>query len=262
MIFPHTFWDGRAASLEDQAKGPITNPIEMGMADHDVVVKKIAALKSYALFFKEAFGDDKVDIDRIAQAIAAYERTRLSGNSPGDRWQAKPDEDDPALEDLEEDDEGSTIIPTFTDGKHVSAQVKLGHYVFFNKALCNQCHLGYNFTDSLFHNLGVGWDAKANKLKDIGRFAVTKKDEDQGAFKTPGLREVTKHAPYMHDGSVKTLRAVVELYDQGGNKNPHLSPKLNKKLNLTDDEKLALIAFMKALDGEGYMDTAPALFPR
>ena len=256
-IFPHTFWDGRGKDLEDQAKGPITNPIEMGMPDHDFVVGKIAKITSYGRYFKEAFGDDVVNIDRIAKAIADYERTRLSGNSPWDRWQAKPDADDPDLDDLEEDDDG----PKFSDGKLVSAKVKLGDYVFFNKAQCNQCHLGYHFTDSLFHNLGVGWDPQAKKLKDIGRYEVTKKDEDKGAFKTPGLRETTKHAPYMHDGSVKTLREVVELYNRGGEKNPHLSPKM-KALNLTDAEIDAVVAFMEALDGEGYLDEAPAVFPR
>ena len=104
------------------------------------------------------------------------------------------------------------------------------------------CHLGNNFTDSQFHNLGVGWNKKTRTFADEGRYAVTKKDADRGAFKTPTLREVTKHAPYMHDGSIATLREAVELYNRGGDKNPHLDPKI-EPLRLTDAEVSALVAF-------------------
>ncbi len=229
-LYPHFFWDGRAASLEEQAKGPIANPIEMGNT-HENAVKTIAGIKGYEPFFKSAFGSAEVTIDKIAKAIADYERTRMSGNSPFDKWQAG-------------------------DMKAVSAQVKKGHELFFGKARCNQCHLGQNFTDNLFHNLGVGWDKKAKKHKDSGRIVVSKKPEDEGAFKTPTIRDISKHAPYMHDGSMKTLREVVQHYNKGGNKNPTLSPKI-EPLKLTNKEVDAIVAFMQALDGEGYQDKAP-----
>jgi cytochrome c peroxidase len=160
----------------------------------------------------------------------------MSGNSPYDRWNNG-------------------------DESAVSEEVKLGDRLFFDKAGCNQCHLGYNFTDSLFHNLGVGWKPDTQEFADVGRFAVTSVEIDRGAFKTPTVREVTKRAPYMHDGSVATLREVVELYNRGGEANPYLDPKI-KPLELTEEEINALVAMMEALEGEGYMDAAPASFPR
>jgi cytochrome c peroxidase len=235
-IFPHFFWDGRAASLDEQAMGPMINPIEMGMASHDLVVERIRKTEEYGHYFEQAFGDPEINIDRVAKAIADYERTRMSGNSPVDRWQAG-------------------------DAAAVSAEVKLGYELFFDKAQCNQCHFGQNFTDNRFHNVGVGWDAETKQFKDVGRFELSKAEEDIGAFKTPGLREVTKHPPYMHDGSIATLREVVVHYNIGGIANPHLSPKM-QPLNLTDDEVGALVAFMEALEGEGYQDVAPEMFPQ
>lgn len=236
-IYPHFFWDGRAASLEEQALGPMANPIEMGNT-HEAMVQTLSEVKSYGRYFKEAFGDERITPDRVAKAIADYERTRMSGNSPWDRWQRNKDQ------------------------TAVSEQVKRGHELFFfGKAACNQCHLGQNFTDSSFHNLGVGWDPVARKFKDEGRFAVTKEEKDRGAFKTPTLRDVSRHAPYMHDGSQKTLREVVEYYNKGGTPNETLDANI-KPLNLTPDEVDALVAFMEALDGEGYQDEAPKAFPQ
>lgn len=240
-IYPNFFWDGRANSLEDQALGPMANPIEMGNT-HEAMISTLKGVRGYAEYFEEAFGTPEITKEHVARAIADYERTRVSGNSAFDRWQAKRFEDD------------------YTGGI-LSEKAQKGWELFHNKAECNQCHLGQNFTDGLFHNLGIGWDEKAGKMADVGRYEVSKKDEDMGAFKTPGLREVTKHAPYMHDGSIKTLREVVEHYNKGGHPNPHLSPKI-RKLNLTDDEIDAIVEFMKSLDGEGYMDEAPAAFPQ
>ncbi|MCB0406405.1 MAG: hypothetical protein KDD51_16605 [Bdellovibrionales bacterium] len=234
-IYPNFFWDGRAASLEEQAVGPIANPIEMGNT-HEAVVADLNKIEGYKKYFKEAFGSETVTLDHIAQAIADYERTRLSGNSAWDRWKAG-------------------------DETAVSDEVKLGDSLFFGKAECNQCHLGQNFTDSRFHNLGIGWEAKSKKFADEGRVAISKAKEDTGAFKTPGLREVTKHAPYMHDGSVKTLEEVVEHYNKGGNKNPYLSTRI-RPLKLNDKEKAALVKLMQALEGEGYQDEAPTTFPQ
>lgn len=235
-LYPHFFWDGRAGSLEDQALGPIANPIEMGNT-HAAMIQTLSRIPGYKPYFKQAFGTEAITKERVAHAIADYERTRMSGNSAWDRWRQNRDD------------------------KAVSDQVKLGHDLFYNKARCNQCHLGNTFTDSLFHNLGVGWDAKKKAFVDQGRYVVTKNKADMGAFKTPTLRDVTKHAPYMHDGSQKTLREVVEWYNRGGEKNPYLDPKISP-LHLTPAEVDALIAFMDALDGEGYQDRAPRSFPQ
>ena len=256
-IYPHFFWDGRAASLEEQAGGPIINPIEMGFKDHDAAMASLRTVTGYKPYFKEAFGDEAITIERVTRAMADYERTRLSGNSSWDRWQAEPDPDDPGGED---DFFADEVQKEFTDGKHVSAQVKWGYDLFQGKGACNQCHLGENFTEGLFHNLGVGYDAKTKSFSDEGRFAISGDKADMGAFKTPGLRDLTSRAPYMHDGSHATLRETVLLYNRGGNANPALSPKI-LPLDLTDAEVDAIVAFMEALDGEGYADTTPVVFP-
>lgn len=235
-FYPETFWDGRAASLEEQAVGPMANPIEMG-SSHEVVEATVASIPGYAPFFERAFGDPAVTLDRIAQAIADYERTRISGNSAWDRWR--------------DDEETHGVDPA----------VALGDELFFGRALCATCHVGAHFTDSKFHNLGIGWDETSGTFADEGRFVVTGKDEDRGAFKTPGLRDVALRAPYMHDGSLASLRDVVQHYVKGGTPNPYLSPKM-KPVELSEKEIDALVAFMEALTGEGYLDTPPAILPQ
>ena len=233
-IYPVYFWDGRAGSLAEQALGPMANPIEMG-GSHDVIARRVGDNRGYRRIFRQVYGDDGVTIDRIADAIAAYEATRLSGNSAWDRWKAG-------------------------DESAVPEQVKLGDSLFFDKAACAQCHVGWNFTDAQFHNLGIGWDADRKAFADTGRAAISRKEDETGAFKTPTLRDVSRHAPYMHDGSLATLKDTVEHYRKGGTPNPWLSPRM-KALDLTPAEVDALVAFMQALDGEGYQDTAPASFP-
>ena len=239
-FYPETFWDGRAASLEEQAVGPIANPIEMGNS-HEVAVQTIAGVGQYGAFFEKAFGDPEVTLDRIAEAIADYERTRVSHNSRYDQWR-------------DGDDEEPGYVNPLTD------EEMLGSELFFGKALCATCHVGTSFTDSKYHNLGVGWDEATQTLADEGRSVISGNEIDKGAFKTPGLRETTLHAPYMHDGSIATLREVMEHYNVGGIPNPTLSPKM-KVLNLTEAEIDALVAFMYALEGEGWQDTAPEYFP-
>jgi len=244
-LYPHFFWDGRAGSLEEQALGPVANPIEMGNT-HEAMVATIAGVPGYRRYFAEAFGTEEITKERIAQAIADYERTRMSGNSPYDRWRRT------------------------RDANAVPAEVKQGHELFFGKGGCVQCHVGSRFTDNNFHNIGIGWNEKTQSFADEGRYVTTKgtanegfATSDRGAFKTPTLRELTRRAPYMHDGSVATLREVVEYYNRGGNKNPYLDPKMPvKPLGLTPAEIDALVAMMKALDGEGYEDTAPSSFPK
>ena len=238
---PHFFWDGRAGSLEEQAGGPMINPIEMGNKDHAVVVARIAAIKGYAKYFSEAFGSEEVTIDRITKAIADYERTRLSGNSAWDKYVSG-------------------------DYDALSDAAQKGRRLFFGNAFCNNCHKGANLTDSDFHNLGVGWNEETKTFADEGRYAVTKVDRDKGAFKTPSLRDVSKHAPYMHDGSIATLAEVVKLYSKGGVPNPQLDRKIDRRfaeqLDFTDEQVNQLVSFMESLDGEGYQDTAPAAFPK
>ena len=235
-LYPHFFWDGRAASLEEQALGPVENPVEMGHTINGMI-STLDRIQGYKKYFEEAFGSEEITRERVAKAIADYERTRMSGASPWDQWKYGRDEN--AVSDL----------------------VKKGDELFFDKAGCNQCHLGQNFTDSSFHNIGVGWDEETKTFADEGRYLVTNKEQDKGAFKTPTLRDVAKHGPFMHDGSLKTLRDTVEIYDDGGHPNPYLDPKI-KELKLTEEEIDALVAFLEALNGEGYMDTAPAAFPQ
>lgn len=233
---PVYFWDGRAKTLAEQAKGPIENPIEMGNT-HEACAKAVGGIQGYRTIFRQVYRDPEPTIDRIADAIAAYEATLFSGNSAWDIYQA---------------DDEATIDPL----------IKRGADLFHGKAQCNQCHLGFNFTDSRFHNLGVGWDPSANAYKDEGRAKITGDPADLAAFKTPTLRDVTRHAPYMHDGSIATLEEVVELYNRGGEPGaPNLSPKV-RKLGLTKDEVRAIVAFLEALTGDNdHANAAPPSLP-
>ncbi|MEL6106839.1 MAG: cytochrome c peroxidase [Planctomycetota bacterium] len=237
----HFFWDGRAGSLEEQAGGPMINAIEMGNKDHDAVIAKLRSIKGYAKYFEEAFGSSEITIDRVTKAIADYERTRMSGNSAWDRFMAG-------------------------DRSALSSEAKKGRTLFFGNGFCNNCHKGPNLSDNDFHNLGVGWDEATKTFADEGRYVVTKEEKDKGAFKTPGLRDVSKRAPYMHDGSVKTLAEVVKLYSKGGIPNPQLDRKIDRRfaeqLDFTEEQVQQVVAFMEALDGEGYQDTAPESFPQ
>lgn len=238
------FWDGRAATLEEQAVGPIENPVEMANT-HEGAVKTVKKIPGYQMQFKKIFKDG-ITIDNVGKAIAAFERTLVTGPSPFDyQEQLKPflkmDKED--LEDLKEEYE-----PVLAQSqKHpMSKSAQRGMQLFFSeKVNCAACHLGPNLADEKYHNLGVGMDAKK---PDLGRYEVTKQEKDKGAFKTPTIRNVEFSAPYMHDGSLKTLEEVVEHYNKGGIPNPYLSDKM-KKLNLSDQDKQDLVAFMKACTG-------------
>jgi len=247
------FWDGRAATLEEQAKGPIANPIEMGNT-HEAAVKTVAGIEGYRLQFVAVFGPDSVNIDNIAKAIATFERVIVTGPSPYDYHAAlKPFQDQfptpDDLADLKQDDPDLYAkyekIKADSQAHPISESAVRGSELFSKKANCTACHAGANFTDELYHNLGVGMDAAQ---PDVGRFAQTKVEKDTGAFKTPTIRNVALSAPYMHDGSQKTLLEVVEWYAKGGHPNPHLSDKI-KKLELTDQDKADLVAFMEACTG-------------
>jgi cytochrome c peroxidase len=249
------FWDGRAGTLEAQAVGPIANPIEMGNT-HEECVATLKKIEGYQLQFAAIFKDG-VTIDNVGRALAAFERTLVTNPSPADYYEPLlafesrfPDEVKDLKAFAEDDAENFARykkLKDASDAHPISESAKRGRALFFgNKASCTACHVGANFTDEKFHNLGVGMDAAK---PDLGRFDVTKDPKDKGAFKTPTIRNVALSPPYMHDGSQKTLEEVVEWYDKGGHPNANLSDKV-KKLNLTKQEKADLVAYMKSLTGE------------
>ncbi len=227
------FWDGRAKDLESQSHGPLINPIEMAMGSHNDVVGRVKAVKGYTPLFKQAFGDDKIDIERIGKAIASYERTVVAGNSPYDRYQAG-------------------------DKDALSPAAIRGLQLFNGKANCKACHTGFNFSDETYQNIGVGMNKPS---PDLGRYEVTHSDADRGKFKTPTLRNIAATAPYMHDGSEDTLERVVEFYNRGGIGNPNLSKEI-KPLNLSDQEKRDLVTFLESLTGEVNNIAPPETLPR
>jgi cytochrome c peroxidase len=210
------FWDGRESSLEVQALKPIEDPAEMGATVPEIVAR-LQEDQDYVKRFKEVFPDG-VTGPNIGKAIAAFERTLLLGNSRIDKFVAAERAD-------------------------ISVSEKQGLWLFESRGGCWRCHSGRNFSDEQFHNTGVSW---GKEPLDLGRFEVTKKEEDKGKFKTPTLRGVAHSAPYMHDGSLATLEDVVELYSKGGGKNPNLERTL-APLNLTKDEAQNLVDFLKAL---------------
>ena len=223
------FWDGRAGSLEEQALGPIQNPIEMAETLPNVV-KKLSAVPEYKKRFREVFGTE-VSAEGIARAIAAFERTVVSTNSAYDKYLAG-------------------------DKAALSEAAARGLALFTGKARCALCHNGSNFTDNRFHNLGV---PQAGSLKeDLGRYAVTKQEQDRMAFKTPTLRSVALTAPYMHDGVFKTLDEVIEFYNKGGGAVPGKDVFMTP-LSLNDQEKKDLGEFLKALTGESLKISMPKL---
>ena len=240
------FWDGRAATLEEQAVGPIGNPIEMGFTTDDAA-KLLNTLPGYRVQFEKVFGGPATP-ERIGKALAAFERTILSGANKNDHYEAaKPLFDwDPAEEkDLDFKAKAEKVLEAEREHR-MSASAERGRELYFGKASCSLCHVGEDLTDELFHNLGLGFD-KAKP--DLGRFDKTKVEADKGAFRTPSLRNIALTAPYMHDGSLRTLREVVEHYDKGGIKNPWLSNKM-VPLKLTEQEKQDLVRFMEeALTG-------------
>lgn len=308
------FWDGRASSLEHQAQGPVENPLEMCIDEKHAwrdAVLRVRKNADYTKKFLEAFGTEPTR-DAIAMAIATYERTVLNGNSIHDRadvvmrervieeggaeYTLKPQDYAKVLKEaLAKKDtkalKALKIDPAKGAGNidKTAEQISEGRTLFFGKARCTLCHVGENFTDGMFHNLGVGVKDGVLPQEKIGRFAQLplghKNPEMMGAFKTPILRGLTSTAPYMHDGSEKTLEEVIELYDRGGNVNEFLSPKMRDlaaeqryvqsqltgkpyegpkvhlfgpekkpivpfKLNLTKEEKASLVMFLRALEGE------------
>jgi len=255
------FWDGRSPSLEDQALHPFVNPVEMGLKDHEPILQIVRSDPEYVTAFQGVFGKTgaAVTMTEVTQAIAAFERTKVAADSPFDRWRYAGDE--------------NALTP---------AQ-KRGFALFINEARCVSCHVVEQtqalFTDNRFHNIGVGINniqtdvpalaseflkAEATlsevdvavltnkKTSEIGRFAVSRTFDDLGSFKTPTLRNVAATAPYMHDGSLKTLREAIVHYNNGGVTkqgdpvNDFLSGGI-RPLNLTESQIDDLVAFMEAL---------------
>jgi len=226
---PVQFWDGRATSLEDQAGGPIQNPVEMDMP-HNQMEAKMGKITNYQGAFNKAFGKGPITLQKVEMAVASFERTLLSGNSPFDRYQYGGDK--------------NALSPSAIRG--------LALFKDKNKGNCVTCHTIEEkfalFSDGKFHNLGTGLDDEGN-LKDQGRYNETHLDADRGAFRTPTLRNVAKTAPYMHDGSEKTLKDVVDFYVGGGSSNPHLDKEI-KELKLDGTERADLVAFLESLTGD------------
>ena len=235
------FWDGRSLTLEKQAEGPVQNPVEM-VHTLEGVERKLLADASYREEFKRAFGADRITYDMVAKAIASFERTVLAANSPFDRYFYGG--------------EKNALSPAARRGLEIFRDPKKGN--------CAVCHtLGENyalFTDNKFHNLGVGVKLGRSgepELTDLGRYEVTKVESDKGAFKTPTLRNIAQTAPYMHDGSLKTLKDVIDFYVGGGNSNPHRDKEIHALDFLTGQERADLLAFLESLTGPLPPDVGP-----
>jgi len=255
------FWDGRSPDLEDQALHPFLNPVEMGLENHDPILETIRNDSEYVKAFGTVFdaGPDEISMNEVTKAIAAFERTQVSGDSPFDRWYFGGEQD------------------------AMTEDAVRGFAVFLGNGRCVSCHAMEQdfalFTDHQFHNVGVGINDIQDKVPELarafqvaknegmdvdvavltdadtshlGRFAVDDQLSSMGAFKTSTLRNIAVTAPYMHDGSIRTLREVVEHYNNGGVSkadgavNPFLSGGI-RPLNLTEQEMDDLVAFMEAL---------------
>jgi len=261
MFYKSMFWDGRAATLEEQATLPILNPVEMGQKDPKDVVAKLSAIPEFVEAFQKVFGRPP-NWEDMGKALGAFERTRLSTEAPFDRF-------------------------LHGDEKALNASQRRGWALFTGKARCGSCHT-YDpalplFGDNRFHNTGVAAGkqdlnqlakrvATGNKSEidrlaletddsELGRFLVTQKKEDIGAFKTPFLRDVLLTGPYMHDGSLETLWDVIEFFNKGGERNPFLDGEM-KPLGLTASEVDDLVNFLGALTSDRFAELRAAELDR
>jgi cytochrome c peroxidase len=270
--FAAQFWDGRSPSLEDQALHPFLNPVEMALENHQPILDIVRTDPDYTRAFQQVFGKtgDQITMDEVTKAIAAFERTQVAGDSPFDRWYYGG------------------------DASALTEQERRGFELFINQGRCVSCHVIEQtqalFTDNRFHNIGVGIndiqqdvpalagefiraglelsevDIKVlgdARTSELGRFAVTTGFDDLGSFKTSTLRNVAATAPYMHDGSLKTLRDVVVHYNNGGvtNEGDPVNDFLSggiRPLNLDDDQIDDLVAFLEALTSPQFAALAEA----
>ena len=255
------FWDGREPTMEEQSAQPFVNPIEMGLENHDPILQIIRSDPQYVELFKKAFGKtgNRITMEEVKKAIAAFERTIVAGDSPFDRYQYGGDK------------------------KAMSPAAIRGLEVYRGQGRCVSCHVIEEtqalFTNNRFHNIGVGFAKMADNeaavakafleskkkgasvdvevltkedSSELGRFAISEKIQDLGGFKTSTLRNIDKTAPYMHDGSLETLEDVVKFYNNGGRleETDPISPFLDggiRPLNLSEEQKLDLVEFLKAL---------------
>lgn len=209
------FWDGRADSLEAQALGPIASAAEMNM-QHDVMIKTIKNISGYTKYFHDAFPgeSDPITKENVAKSIATFERQIVSAPAPFDLWISGNE-------------------------KAISAEAKKGFVVFNNQGKCSSCHSGWSFSDDSFHDIGI-------KDDDIGRGKYVKSSTMQHAFKTVGLRNIEKRFPYMHDGSLNTLEAVIDHYNGGFEDRDSLDESM-KSIHLSEEDKVNLISFLSTL---------------
>lgn len=245
------FWDGRVRTLEEQAKQPLLSASEMGLENEAAVVNRVSAVAEYQQQFRRLFPREGITLETVAKAIAAYERTLISNNSPFDRF-------------------------IKGDQNAITENQKAGWFLFKGKAKCIECHtfstLQPLFTDFNFYNTGIALkdfrqltDLMGNvknsstsllahepRVSELGRFLVTKDEKDIGAFKTPTLRDVELTGPYMHNGSLRTLLDVVRFYNQGGQNNPNLSSKI-RPLELNEREINQLVEFLRALTSDNVL---------
>nr|WP_158807346.1 cytochrome c peroxidase [Beijerinckia sp. L45] len=228
---PRLGWDGKFRDIESVTFGPILAPSNVHMTE-GLLIERLSTLPTYAVLFSAAFPDKQINRRNIEMALATFERSIVSGVAPFDRWV--------------EGDEAAIDEPA-----------KRGFALFNGRANCSQCHSGWAFTDGSFHDIGVA------SGEEIGRGRYFPSSVKlKYAFKTPTLRDVSRRGPYMHDGSLATLQAVVDLYNKGGIDRPSRS-ELIKPLGLTETEKADLIAFLGTLSDEGELAAkAPAAVVR
>ncbi|MBD8488105.1 cytochrome-c peroxidase [Echinicola sp. CAU 1574] len=236
------FWDGRANSLEDQAKQPVANPVEMHQGLDDLPAK-LDQIPGYHPYFEEAFGDGQITVDRIASALAYFQRT-LEGRT--------------------------SDLDKFLKGKKdaISDETLRGLHLFRTKARCMNCHNGPFLTDNKFHNLGLHYFGR--KYEDLGRYNITKDTADVGKFKTPTLREVMRTGPWMHNGLFHSMEGIMNMYDHGMAR-PKPRPEFKddplwpttseilKPLGLTQEEKEDLMAFLQSMTTTIYRMPRPEL---
>jgi cytochrome c peroxidase len=226
---PFLFWDGRARSLEDQVDFPIADPLEMNQTQK-ASTAKLQGDRVYKAMFQSVFGSDAITMKRVEKAIASFERTIVSGNSPFDQYEYQGHKD--------------ALAPAQVRGLAVFTDPRKG-----NCAACHTIGSEYAlFTDNQFHNTGEGVGDN-EQFSDQGHYELTRENADRGAFKTPTLRDVAKSGPYMHDGKLKTLKEVVDFYAGKGNSNPYLDKRISA-IELTGQDRSDLVEFMKSLTGQ------------
>lgn len=237
----HFFWDGRANSYETQVLEPLQNPVEMNTS-LDTVVARVNNIKGYKKAFKKVLNKEKITLKDIAYALAIFQRSLVSRKSKFDY---------------------------FLLGKRELNEEELkGLHLFRTKGRCLTCHNGPLFTDQKFHNLGLTYYGR--KYEDLGRYNVTKKAEDVGKFRTPSLRDVMRTRPWMHNGLFGKMDGILNMYSMGmpqpkprkGQENDSLFPKtspLIQKLELTEEEKKAIIAFLESISAPAFRLSSPEL---